>query len=84
MRAAPEKVIFVDEVADFLAARPSPEEVIAYRPSQAVEDRFAELLEASRNGQLTPNDEGELSEFRQTEILVRLIKARLRAAAAGK
>ena len=78
MITAPERVIFVDEVADFLAGRPSADQVLAYRPSPAVEDRFAELLESNRNGQLTPDDEAELSEFQQTEILLRLIKARLR------
>ncbi|MDA0837087.1 MAG: hypothetical protein O3B01_05455 [Planctomycetota bacterium] len=80
MLEAPEKIIFVEEVADFLADRPSPEQILAYRPSNAVQGRFTELLEKKRNGELTANEEEELSEFQQTEILLRLIKAKLRSA----
>jgi len=80
MIEAPEKIIFVDEVADFLAGRPSTEQILSYRPSNAVESRFGELIEKKRNSELTADEEGELSEFQQTEILLRLIKAKLRSA----
>ena len=71
-------VVFVDEIADFFASRPSRDQVLAYRPSPAVERRFTELLEKLRDGELTGEEQMELNQFQQTEVFLRLVKARLR------
>ena len=73
-----ERVVYLDEVADLLASRPSAEEILAFRPSQVVEARFAELVANQRAVGLTDDEEEELTQFQQTEMLLRLLKARLR------
>ena len=84
MATAPQQVLFIDEIADFLASRPAPRQVLAYHPSEPVEQRFHELVQKRCDSSLTPDEESELHQFQQTEILLRLIKARLRAAPAHK
>ena len=71
-------VNFVDEVADFLASQPSREELLAYRASESAEERLQELLAKQRDSELTHEESLDLAQFQQTEILLRLIKARLR------
>ena len=78
MSAVLERVIYLDEVAEFLATRPSPDEVLAFRPSEDVEARFAELVANQRAVGLSNEEQEELEQFRQTEMLLRLLKARLR------
>ena len=78
MVTAPQQVVFIDEVAAFLAAEPSRDEMLAYRPSEAVQRRFELLLDKQRSATLTDDEQAELHQFQQTEILLRLMKARLR------
>ena len=60
-----------DEVLDFLTSEPTPEQIIAFRPSQATHERIHLLLEANRNGTLTTEEQAELDEFEQIENLMR-------------
>ena len=78
MSSVLEQVIYLDEVAGFLASRPSREETLAYRPSPVIETRFQELVGRQRAGDQTDNEKEELEQFQQTEMLLRLLKARLR------
>lgn len=78
MTESHERVIYLHEVAEFLATRPAVEDVLAFHPSAEVEARFGELLECQRVGTLIAENQEELNRFRQTEMLVRLLKARLR------
>ena len=78
MSAILERVIYLDEVAEFLATRPSPDEMLAFQPSEDVEARFAELVANQRSVGLSDEEQEELEQFRQTEMLLRLLKARLR------
>ena len=78
MSAVLEGVIYLDEVAEFLASRPLPAEVLAFRPSEAVEARFAELIANQRAANLSDEEREELEQFQQTEMLLRLLKARWR------
>lgn len=78
MSATLERVIYLDEVADMLALRPSRDEVLAYHPSAEVESRYLELLNRHRECSLSSEEQEELEQFRQTEMLLRLLKARLR------
>ena len=72
--------IFVDEIANFLASQPSREELLVYRPSESAERRLGDLLLRQRESSLSRDESLELAQFQQAEILMRLIKARLRAA----
>lgn len=48
MSAVLERVIYLDEVADLLAKRPTRDEILAFRPSAEVETRFAGLIAKQR------------------------------------
>ncbi len=68
-----------DEVADFLARCPSPDELLAFRPSVQTQEWFNALLDKSKNGSLSAEEEWALNQFEHLEILMQSIKARLRA-----
>ncbi|MCX7418393.1 MAG: hypothetical protein NT013_02505 [Planctomycetia bacterium] len=78
MSAVLDRVIYLDEIADLLAPRPSRDEVLAFRPSEEVETRFAELIAKQRAEGLSDDEQEEFEQFQQTEMLLRLLKARLR------
>ena len=68
----------VDDVAEFLASRPSREELLAYRPTSQAQERFNALLDRSKKGSLSEEEEWELNQFEHIEMLMQAIKARLR------
>ncbi len=64
-----------NEVARFLAGRPTPAEIITFRPSEAVTARVRVLLAAERDGQIQEAERHELDTYEYVEHLMRLIKA---------
>lgn len=60
---------------DFLARQPTPAEVLAFRPTSAMQERLATLLERSQLQQLTSTEQAELTEFERIEHLMILLKA---------
>ena len=64
------------EVLEFLAALPSPEEIIALRPSEALQAQISSLLEKNRNQGLTSVEEQTWQQYQYIEHLVRIAKAR--------
>jgi hypothetical protein len=68
----------LDEILDFLASSPSPEQIIAYQPPEALQQRLSELLAKNRSSQLSGSEQIELDEFlRVNRFMSRLkIKAR--------
>ncbi len=75
--------MLLEEVAEFLATRPTKEELLAYRPSAAAQERLSALLARAKNEDLTADENAELDQFEQVEMLMRLVKARLRSLASG-
>lgn len=69
-----------DEVAEFLASCPSPDELLAFRPSSRAVQSFNALLANSKTGSLGADEEWELDQFEHIEMLMQSIKARLRPA----
>lgn len=71
---------FRDEnvVLALLARQPRPEEVLALRPSPEFQARVSDLLERSKQGQLSRAQEGELERALTVEHLVRLAKSHAR------
>jgi hypothetical protein len=65
-----------DEVMDFLLSAPTPEAVIALRPSQAAQERLRYLLDGNRNEALNDAERGELETYLQVEHFVRRLKIR--------
>jgi hypothetical protein len=64
------------EVVNFLAKGPRPQEIVDFRPSPAAVERSRELLNRNKQGRLTPAEEAELDEMALLDHLVTLIKAK--------
>ena len=62
------------EVAQFLVSVPSPEQIIAFHPSQAATARVYELIEAERDHALSPDERYELDMCTTLEYLMDMIK----------
>lgn len=63
------------EVARFLVSGPTPEQIIAFHPSQEATDRAYALISADRNDTLTDEERAELDSYVDLEYMMRLIKA---------
>ncbi len=66
------------ELVDFIASGATPEAIVQFRPSEAVQQRVADLLERQREGQLSAEETSELDDFVQIEHLMIMAKARAR------
>lgn len=64
------------EVLELLAALPSPEEILALRPSRAFQARVQALLKKNREEGLSPAEEQEWQQYEYLEHLVRIAKAK--------
>ena len=67
-----------EEVIDFIAAGTTPQNVIAFRPSEESQERVADLLAREKSGELLAGERSELDHYMQIEHLMRLAKARAR------
>lgn len=67
-----------DEVMDFLLSAPTPEAVIALRPSPTAQARLRYLLDGNRNEALNDAERAELETYLQVEHFVRRLKIRAR------
>jgi hypothetical protein len=65
-----------DEILDFLISAPTPEQIIALRPSPAMQARLAYLLEQNREARLTDHELQELEAYLQLDQFVRRLKIR--------
>jgi len=63
------------EVARFLANRPTAEQIVAFHPSDAVNDRFYELIDTERERPLTIDEAQELESYVAIEYLLGVVKA---------
>jgi hypothetical protein len=66
------------DVLELLASLPTPEEVVALRPSQALQAHIDTLIQRSREGDLSDEDDQQWQNYQYIEHLVR--KAKIRAA----
>lgn len=64
------------DVLEKLALLPPPEEILALRPTPALEERLEELVEKSHIGAWTPEEEREWKQYEFVEHIVRMAKAR--------
>ena len=63
------------EVLELLASLPSSEEILALKPTEALQNRIQELLDKNQQDALTPEEEQEWARYQYLEHLVRLAKA---------
>lgn len=64
------------EVFEILAGIPTPTEILALRPSEALQARLSVLLEKNRTEGLTPEEEEEWERYQYLEHLIRIAKAK--------
>ncbi len=67
-----------EEVLDFLASTPTPQQIVDFAPSESLQDRARELLDANREGTLTAEQRAELDEFGRLNHFMSMLKARAR------
>ena len=65
----------VSSVLEKLAALPTPEQVLALRPTPALQEHLNALLEKNRTAGFTNEDQREWDQYQYLEHLVRLAKA---------
>jgi hypothetical protein len=65
----------VSDVLETFAALPTPEEVMALRPTPPLQERLDALLEKNRTAGLSTEDQREWEQYKFLEHLVRLAKA---------
>jgi hypothetical protein len=65
-----------EQVLDFLVESPSPQEIIAFRPSAAAQKRFSALLALNRERDLTTTEAEELEHYIQIDRMMSLLKAK--------
>ena len=69
---------FLEEVLILLASTPTPEQIIEFQPSAAMQERVSQLLAANRSGTLTTDERAELDEVSRLEHFMRMLKATAR------
>lgn len=62
-------------VLNFLASRPTPEQVAAFGPTSEMVDRLRTLLGREASGEITPAERAELDEYERLEHLMIVIKS---------
>lgn len=72
-----EESTLLDDVAEFLSQSPSPEAVLAYTFSEAMQVRAHELADKNRQGTLNAADHDEMERFRNIDQLLTLLKLKI-------
>jgi hypothetical protein len=68
----------VDEITDFLATSPQPEQIIRFRLSESIERRAVDLLERNRQNELTADEQIEMDDFIRMDHFMTILKAKTR------
>lgn len=75
MQHIPAKTVF-DVVTDFLASKPSVDELLAYHLPDDLQARVDELVERNGEGQLTFDEQQELFDFMRADEMMGMLKAK--------
>lgn len=73
-----------DEILDFLASTPTPEQIIAFKPSEALDQHLHYLLDQNSHDRITTEERNELDEFLRLDHFMTMLKIRARLKIAGK
>jgi len=65
-----------NEVDEVLTSTPTPEQILAFRPSPAAQERLRRLLDANSARPLSSDEEAELNETLAVENFMRRLKVR--------
>jgi hypothetical protein len=75
LQAAPPQFEGLGDVLETLARLPSPREILALRPSPALQERISALVDKLRKGGLSEEEERDWQKYSYIEHLVRIAKA---------
>lgn len=67
-----------DEVLEFLASTPTPQQILEFHPSEKLDRHISYLLELNREGKLSADESAELDEFARLEHFMRMLKIKAR------
>lgn len=62
-------------ILDFLASKPTPEQIVAFRPTAQMQERLNTLLTRGKTGKLTSTEKQELDEYERIEHLIIMLKS---------
>ncbi len=65
-----------EEIVEFIAAGTNPQNLIAFRPSEAARERVWSLVDRERSGEISQEEASELGHYLQLEHIMRMAKAR--------
>ncbi|MEB3339503.1 hypothetical protein [Okeania sp.] len=65
----------IANLLEFLVSLPSPEEILALRPSENLQNQINILLEKNRSSELMNEDKKQWEQYQYLEHLVRIAKA---------
>ncbi|MBD2060606.1 hypothetical protein H6F88_32195 [Oculatella sp. FACHB-28] len=61
-------------ILDFIASNPTPQQIADFRPTPKMQKRLRFLLSRNKFGELTPDEEAELNEYKRIEHIVIMLK----------
>ena len=64
------------DILEFLASLPTPTEILALKPSDALQTQINSLLDKNHDGDLTPAEEQLWNHYEYIEHIVRIAKAK--------
>lgn len=67
-----------NEFIDFLAGGFSPQQIVNYKPSEKLQNEAFDLIQKEKQGNLTQEEQFQLTYFLQLEHIIRMAKARAR------
>lgn len=67
-----------DEITDFLASEPSPQQIIAYHLPDDLQARADYLAELNGEDQLSPSEREELDEYLKVNRMFSLLKTKMK------
>ncbi|MBI1256480.1 MAG: hypothetical protein GC204_03325 [Chloroflexi bacterium] len=73
MAVAPTRDL-LEEITSFLAASPTTEEIIAFKPSEILDQRLHYLLDQNGSDTLSGNEKDELNEFLLMNHFLKMLK----------
>jgi hypothetical protein len=62
-------------ILDFLSSQPTPDDIIAFRPTPEMTERLQTLIIRAQAGTITPSEQQELDEYDRIEHLIIMLKA---------
>jgi hypothetical protein len=76
--SSPGALSAVEEVFEFLGRRPTPQEIISFKPSEKAVKRLRQLLDKNREGSISADEEAELDTLESLDDLFALVKLQAR------